>query len=79
MHGLIGGRWGGNAHGVTDYMHRPGKPDGLSPSELPAKLNQWPTSPRFKSRSRKVGFKFPADTDVEQVRVRPGSLGLSRH
>ena len=44
MPGSIGGRWGGDVHGVTEHVHRSGKPGGLSPSDLQAALNQRPTS-----------------------------------
>jgi hypothetical protein len=56
--GVGGGRstadWGGDVQGVTEHMHRPGKPGGLSPSDLPAKLNQWPTSPGGRRRSSRT-------------------------
>jgi hypothetical protein len=59
-HGSIGGRWGGDAHGETETAP-PGKPDGLSPSDLQASPNQWPTSPgrvsKLRSQRRSRGFK----------------------
>jgi hypothetical protein len=72
---LIGGRWGGDVHGVTDYMHRPGKPGGLSPSDLPAKLNQWPTSPEGTFRGCSDDAKpqtpyFSVDPGLVMVRTR---------
>jgi hypothetical protein len=35
MHGSTGGRWRSCTHGATEPTHPPGKPAGLSPSDLP--------------------------------------------